>query len=213
MRVRFDRCTFDSECRELRRDGVLAALSPKACALLERLLRSRPRLLRKSELHKALWPDTYVSDGTLTSVVAELRRAIGDTGEPPLIRTSYGLGYAFVAAVAVLKEVDGGAASVRLVWGARQFVLAPGEHLVGRDHDCSVRLQDRSVSRRHAAIEALASEVRVRDIGSHNGTRVNGVPITSPYALRDRDRLLFGSAELIVRIGDDTPSSTLDIAT
>jgi DNA-binding winged helix-turn-helix (wHTH) protein len=80
MRVRFGKCVLDSETRELLVSGKPFHISPKAFELLEILIESRPRALSKSEIHERLWRDTFVSDGTLTSLLAEVRSAIGDTG-------------------------------------------------------------------------------------------------------------------------------------
>src|SRR4051812_21031179 len=49
--------------------------------------------------------------------------------------------------------------------------------LIGQSATCDFRLRDRSVSRRHAAFDASSWPVRVNDLGSTNGTFVNGVSI------------------------------------
>src|SRR5262245_37297001 len=96
MRVRFGDCVFDSATRELRRAGASVPLTPKAFELLELLLRSRPRALSKDTIHGALWPDTHVSDSSLTRLAAEVRASLGDSARhPQFLRTVYGFGYAF----------------------------------------------------------------------------------------------------------------------
>lgn len=53
-------------------------------------------MVRKTELHSRLWPDSFVSDAALTSLVKELRRVLRDlAGGAPLIKTTHGVGYAF----------------------------------------------------------------------------------------------------------------------
>ena len=66
------------------------------CYLLE-----RPGLLvTKDVLHRAIWPDTAVSDDTLTKVIAELRQALGDTPRTPrIIETVHRRGFRLVAEV------------------------------------------------------------------------------------------------------------------
>jgi eukaryotic-like serine/threonine-protein kinase len=60
----------------------------------------------------------------------------------------------------------------------------PGTCLVGRGGDCDLRLPNelafQDVSRRHCVLEIDPPRVRVRDCGSHNGTRVNGMQIGFP---------------------------------
>jgi DNA-binding winged helix-turn-helix (wHTH) protein len=93
MRIRFGKCVLDSETRELSVSGQPVHLTPEAFELLEILIESRPRAVSKTEIHEKLWRDTFVSDGTLTSLLAEVRSAIGDSGGT--IRTVHRFGYAF----------------------------------------------------------------------------------------------------------------------
>ena len=51
-------------------------------------------------------------------------------------------------------------------------------------------LGDRNVSRRHAQIERAAAGFSIRDMGSRNGTWVNGEKLTLPRPIADRDRIL-----------------------
>ncbi|MGI9077042.1 MAG: adenylate/guanylate cyclase domain-containing protein [Gemmatimonadaceae bacterium] len=71
--------------------------------------------------------------------------------------------------------------------GAQGFQLLPGAPLVvGRGIGCDVPVVDQTVSRRHAEITLDADGVRVRDMGSSNGTFVNGARIASaPLAVGD----------------------------
>jgi TolB-like protein/cytochrome c-type biogenesis protein CcmH/NrfG len=57
--------------------------------------------LSKSEIHERLWPQTFVSEATLASVVSELRAALGDDPKTPrFVRTVHGHGYAFSGSAA-----------------------------------------------------------------------------------------------------------------
>ncbi len=71
---------------------------------------------------------------------------------------------------AIIEVVEGPGAGRRIVF--EQY----GVCVVGRDHDCTFQLpeDDEAVSRYHFIIEAHPPEVRVRDLGSMNGTFVNG---------------------------------------
>src|SRR3979490_2141851 len=96
MRLGFGDCVFDPDRRELTRDGAIVHAGPKALRLLAGRPDAKPRALTKDDIHKAIWPDTFVSDATLTSLVAELRAAIGDDARAPaLVRTIHGFGYVF----------------------------------------------------------------------------------------------------------------------
>lgn len=61
--------------------------------------------------------------------------------------------------------------------GAR-CLLEAGTVFVGSDAGCDLRLEDRSVSRRHLSVELLAGAVRVTDLGSRNGTQYLGAKIS-----------------------------------
>jgi DNA-binding winged helix-turn-helix (wHTH) protein len=98
MRLRFGDCEFDPDTREVFRGGKPVHVSPKAFALLAALVERRPKAISKDELHKLLWPDTFVSDANLPNLVAELREVLGDDAhQPRIIRTVPRFGYAFRA--------------------------------------------------------------------------------------------------------------------
>ena len=157
MRVRFGECVLDSGTRQLSVHGGAVHLSPKAFQFLELLLQSRPRALSKSEIHERLWPGTFVSGGTLTSLLAEVRSATGDSArDSRFVRTVHRFGYAFSGTA---EEVRGGDSAVgdrklvyRLIWGNREIALSHGENLFGRDENAAVWIDDALVSRRHARI-------------------------------------------------------------
>jgi FHA domain len=77
---------------------------------------------------------------------------------------------------------------------------------IGRE-GCDITLVDPDVSRRHAAIRIAASEVTIEDLGSTNGTLVNGERITEPRTLRDGDEVRIGSA--IWRLRAPAPATRL----
>ncbi len=71
---------------------------------------------------------------------------------------------------------------------------------IGRGSDCELRLEDTGVSRRHAEIRVGPEGVTVTDLGSTNGTSVNGKAIGS-RELFDGDRLALGTTTMIFRRG------------
>lgn len=212
MTFQFGSLTLDSESRALLRDGKPVAISPKAFRLLQTLLEARPRAVPKAELHQRLWPDTVVSDVNLPTLIAEIRCAIGDDARAPaFIRTVYGYGYAFSGAAAATRGPARAAAQAdpvfRLLWGPREIALSEGENVLGRGADSLVWIEAQGVSRRHARIQVAEGFATLEDLGSKNGTFVNGARLTEIVALRDGDQLRIGSVPMTLKVFA-RPSST-----
>ncbi|HTO05866.1 MAG TPA: DUF4388 domain-containing protein [Myxococcota bacterium] len=75
--------------------------------------------------------------------------------------------------------------------------LGPAKRVaIGRGRDCELNLINDSASRRHAEVYAEGAEFLVRDLGSKNGTFVNGAPVTRPRALRPGDRIAVGTSTI-----------------
>ena len=132
MRVAFGEFVLDTAMRQLFRSGTRVHLEPKALELLELLVARRPEAVSKSEIQRALWPDTFVSESSLTGLVAQVRKALADDRrQERFLRTVHGFGYAFIGEVAA----GGGAepaASARLIWEDAVFLLQPGDNVLGR---------------------------------------------------------------------------------
>src|SRR5215831_14447841 len=78
----------------------VVALPPKALAVLWELARQAGLVVRKEVLLDTVWAETVVSEGTLTTCLSLLRRALGEeTQQPRYIATVHRLGYRFVAPV------------------------------------------------------------------------------------------------------------------
>lgn len=78
--------------------------------------------------------------------------------------------------------------------------LREGESIIGRSRASTVHIPETTVSRQHAKVIVGDGMVRVADLGSSNGTFVNGDKIEGEKKLTDGDRLLIGDAELTIRI-------------
>lgn len=213
MRVIFGECELDSGRRLLLRHGCATPLSPKAFQLLEFLLDRRPEAVSKTELLERLWPDTFVSDGSLHNLVAEVRAALGDKPRAArYIRTVPRYGYAFhgdarPAPAADLEVFQPARSGPRLVSRRREWLLSEGANVVGRDRDCAVRIDSPTVSRRHARIVLTSGEATVEDLGSKNGTYVNEQSVKQPVALKDGDQIRVGSVTTTYRILVALPST------
>jgi TonB family protein len=71
---------------------------------------------------------------------------------------------------------------------------------LGRDASCAVVLDDESCSRRHAMIFEHDGKIAIQDLGSANGTRVNGEPVTSARYVGPRDDIAIGAFTLKLKL-------------
>jgi DNA-binding winged helix-turn-helix (wHTH) protein len=197
MQLRFGEFTLDTESRQLLQGNAERHLSPKAFELLRLLIESRPRVISKAELHDRLWPSTFVSEATLTSLVAEVRDALGEkAARGRFVRTAHRFGYAFGGTATELgPSVQSAAdrAHCWIVWESGQVALKDGEHLLGRDGDVAVWLESPTVSRHHARIRVSGGDAIIEDLGSRNGTYVRGERLMAPSPLTDGDEIRLGS--------------------
>jgi hypothetical protein len=76
---------------------------------------------------------------------------------------------------------------------------------IGRDADCDLTLAHAHISRRHAVVMLRGRQHEVEDLGSANGTRLNGELITAPHPLHDGDHLALADVELRFHLGDGPP--------
>jgi DNA-binding winged helix-turn-helix (wHTH) protein len=105
MLYRFGPCELDGETRTLLRAGRFCHVQPKVMDLLLFLVRHRARAVSHATLMRALWPDTVVSQASLTRLVKEERRLVGDDGRgQEVIRTLHCRGYRFVAEVELCSD-------------------------------------------------------------------------------------------------------------
>jgi pSer/pThr/pTyr-binding forkhead associated (FHA) protein len=65
----------------------------------------------------------------------------------------------------------------RLRFNLQEIDLRPGRIVLGRAAECPITIEDALVSRNHAELLITSSSVMIRDLGSRNGVRVNGVRI------------------------------------
>jgi pSer/pThr/pTyr-binding forkhead associated (FHA) protein len=85
----------------------------------------------------------------------------------------------------------------------REIPLTQGEFLIGRGADCELRLRVSSVSRHHCLVRLGNNEATLVDLGSSNGTYVNGQRVRSQAALHSGDELQVGTCRFLVELGDD----------
>jgi hypothetical protein len=210
--ITFRDLTFDATARRVWQGGREIHLTRKAFDLLALLIARRPAAVSKGEFHTHLWPDTFVTEITLQSLVSEVRRGIGDDpGEPTFIRTVHGFGYAFICAA--LEPDDRGVPAGRRVrgWLIRdrdRLPLFEGDNFLGRGDPDVTDLPSTTVSRRHARIRVMDGPW-LEDLGSKNGTFIGERRVTEPVRLADGDQVRLGSVMLTFRVASPAdPTST-----
>jgi DNA-binding winged helix-turn-helix (wHTH) protein len=202
MRLTFGSWEVDTDRRLLTNGGAPASISPKAFDLLAVLTQHHEKAFSKSELHRILWPDTFVSDGSLTILVAEIRDVLNDDADQPtFIRTVRRFGYGFCAPVtrhdaSPFPSPSGGG---WVIWGHRSIALARTESVLGRSLDADIRFDVPGVSRRHARIIVDGDRVALEDLGSQNGTYLRGERITGRATLADGDEVRLGPVSIVFR--------------
>ncbi|QDV73510.1 SpoIIE family protein phosphatase [Botrimarina mediterranea] len=101
-------------------------------------------------------------------------------------------------------------ATLRLVQGVepgKRFPLTAERSTIGRSSDCEVSLDVAAVSRRHAEVIRRGADFVVEDLGSRNGTYVNGQRIAGPTVLASGDLIGICDQEFAFE-GDDAPGRT-----
>jgi DNA-binding winged helix-turn-helix (wHTH) protein len=199
---RFGRFMLDYDARQLLLDADEVHLTPKAFELLAVLLRNRDRVMSKAELQERLWPSTFVEETNLAGLVAEIRRAIGDSATSPgFLRTMYRIGYRFVGEVVETRAAGPAVPSGSrpcLVVENRVALLLEGLNVIGRAPDATIQCDAAGVSRHHARILVSEGEATLEDLGSKNGTYLQGTRITSAR-LSNGDEIRLGTALLTFR--------------
>jgi DNA-binding winged helix-turn-helix (wHTH) protein len=201
-RIRLEGYVLDTEARQLLRAGRPVHLAPKALELLELLVERRPNAVSKTTIHDRLWPDTFVAEVNLPVLIHRLREALeDDPRDPRFVRTVTRFGYAFCGNAWLESDGPsaGGGFEYRVVFASKEVLLRPGENMLGRTYDAAVRVDQTSVSRRHAVIRISEAGATIEDCGSKNGTFVGNDRVTRQTPLRDGDRILLGAALLVFR--------------
>lgn len=80
--------------------------------------------------------------------------------------------------------------------GRREVAVPTRAVVIGRGHDADLQLEDESVSRRHARLAMQESQPVIEDLGSQNGTFVNGRAIVGAARLAIGDRITIGTRDL-----------------
>jgi DNA-binding winged helix-turn-helix (wHTH) protein len=208
-RVLFEQFCFDSERRILERGGEAVHLTPRAFRLLELLIRQRPKAVSKRELLDSVWSGGIVEEANLKTLVREIRTAVEERGgRADVIRTVFGFGYAFAGRVEESPELSEAPAVVVARWEGTSAMLPAGCHLIGRRPDCAIMIDAPSISRVHAKLHVAAASLRLEDLGSKNGTFVEGRRVTDAVDLLPRCTIRVGEVEISLARLDAADAST-----
>ena len=196
--MRFGEFTLDTNLRQLSCGGIDLALSPQGFELLNLLIDHRPRAVSKRQIYEHLWPNVSFSDASLSSLVAEVRRALNETAmREEFLRTVPRLGYvfhgdAYEVDLPAPPRADGRIRGWLVLPSSDPMCLRDGEYVLGRNEDVTVRFDSLTVSRHHARIRISRDGALLEDLHSRNGTFLNGERLTTPVALADGDEIGLG---------------------
>jgi TolB-like protein/Flp pilus assembly protein TadD len=128
----FAQFRLDTEARLLFRKGERMPLTPKAVDLLIALVAAEGKPIGKEDLLQKVWPDTVVEEGSLTSHISLLRKALGEGhDQPQFIETIPKRGYRFVCPLMEIAVPTADASAGRIM-----LVVLPFENLSGGEkHD------------------------------------------------------------------------------
>ena len=146
-------------------------LTRKAFDLLLLLLETRPNAVTKDQIYARIWPDAFVTESSLHTLVREIRQALDEHDSPVAWLTGESL----------------------------RVALHAGENILGRGLDDVIEINLSTVSRRHARI-TLADAIVLEDLGSKNGTWLENERLTAPRELSDGAAVRLGSAEFTFRL-------------
>ena len=88
------------------------------------------------------------------------------------------------------------AESALLITDGRRLVVGPGGITLGRSRQCDVMLDDPNVSRTHAEIRPRGGSWVINDLGSTNGSRLNGRKLDGSEVLKPGDEIELGTSRL-----------------
>jgi DNA-binding response OmpR family regulator len=85
----------------------------------------------------------------------------------------------------------------------QRWVLSSPTAVIGRDPTCDIIIPDRQVSRRHASLRRVDGGFELEDLGSKNGTHINGAPLARPQRLQDGDLIQVALVAKLAYVGSE----------
>jgi len=179
------------------RDDEVVQLRPRAMDVLACLAVAAGKLATKRDLIDAVWRTEFVSEHALTQVIAELRAALGDDARKPVyIENIPRRGYRLVAEVipvaASMPVARHASVPFKLQGHDRDYPLSQGINIIGRTDDADIAIDRTEVSRCQARIVVSGTSATIEDLGSKNGTYLNGERLQGPAPLTNGDEIWIG---------------------
>jgi DNA-binding winged helix-turn-helix (wHTH) protein/tetratricopeptide (TPR) repeat protein len=157
-RYEFDRFGLSADGTLLLRDGVVVPMPPKVLRTLLVLVQRAGEVVRKEDLLRAVWPDSFVAEIGLARNISLLRQALGADG-PRFIVTVARIGYRFTGAVQRIeyaKPLTGSRVKSELEEPSHH---EPGQLVVGRQQELTVLREALARARAgHGSLLAVAGE-------------------------------------------------------
>lgn len=183
---RFEIFELDLNAYVLRAKGEAVRLEKIPMEVLILLVQKAGAMVGRSDIAARVWgPGVFVEhEAAINTAVRKIRQVLGDDAAAPrFVQTVVGKGYRFIAAVETLtagpgssrSAADSGCPRYTVRLGRQEFVLPSGETVLGRDPSAGVHVDHPSVSRRHARLSIEAGRARLQDLGSRNGTFLDGL--------------------------------------
>jgi DNA-binding winged helix-turn-helix (wHTH) protein len=225
---RFAEFELDVAAYALKHRGESVKLERIPMDVLILLVERAGTLVERSSIQAQLWgPEIFVEhDAAINTAIRKIRHALGDNAaRPRFVETVVGKGYKFIAPLesvtGLSKEGERGANSraepsarkrplfprYSVTVGKQEFVLNSAETPLGRDPATGVYVDHPSVSRRHARISIESDGVVLQDLGSRNGTFLNGRRVDGPAKIHHNDVIGLGPITLVFHIAR-APAST-----
>jgi hypothetical protein len=191
------------------------------------------RLTREMDLRRTVAPRGTLAPNAFLVLLSEADRAKFSAIEDELKKELADVarehakqeGYAFLGPLSVTIDTDGtlrpgtllvagemapgqGTATLTLPDG-RRVVLDQDKVTLGRLPECELAIADAGVSRRHAEVKRVPDGTWVvADLGSTNGTKVNGTRISGPRELKDGDEVTVGSTTIVFSQEGPVPAAS-----
>jgi DNA-binding winged helix-turn-helix (wHTH) protein len=225
--ARFGVFELNPRTGELRKRGARVRLQDQPFQVLTMLVERAGDLVTREEVRERLWSGSvFVAfDQALNNAIAKVRAALGDSAENPrFVETLERRGYRFLASVEWI-AADGPpppsprvssrpVTNVRLTTDDRTITLQDGRHIIGRDPDAAAWIDSAVVSRHHAQLVVRDGRVTIEDLGSRNGTFVNGARLTGASPLAHGDEIRLGTLRLVVHVSTgQTATQAVDAST
>jgi DNA-binding winged helix-turn-helix (wHTH) protein len=178
-------------------EGKVVQLRPRAMDVLACLAATAGTLATKRDLIDAVWQTEFVSEHALTQVIAELRAALGDDARNPtyienIPRRGYRLVAALTPVAASVPSSREASLPFKLQGEDADYPLEQGPNIIGRTAEAEICIDRTEVSRCHARVFVAGTTATIEDLGSKNGTYVNGARLEQPTLLNNGDEIWIG---------------------